>query len=321
MADTDLTELIELNPFRVDGVKTPASGFPILLMKSTASKAVNAQGGINEKPDIDAAEQVLQLLARLIQAEAAEMAVGQWNEICDISLLCEATHLMQCFRRNEMWGDEDDGEAVAKDADFPSNDELESVVTYLLKRKVSSAERKRLASEGNALPDGSYPIENAEDLHNAAVLARSGHGDVSAAKKLIARRAKELGVPNPLADSAAKDTELPQNEDPTPTPEPTPTPDVPVEKSLDERIEEAVAKAVNPLTERNQALEAEMAALKALPIPGSPAVTAPVTKGSVNEPEKAKQLARFERLAKDTQDRELARYYAERAAELKSSRA
>lgn len=68
------------------------------------------------------------------------------------------------------------------------------------KRDISTGERKRLASQGHALPDGSYPIASAGDLQNAAVLARSGHGNVTAAKKLIARRARELGVANPLKD-------------------------------------------------------------------------------------------------------------------------
>lgn len=66
------------------------------------------------------------------------------------------------------------------------------------KRDFSAADRRRLAAEHKALPDGSYPIENSEDLHNAAILARSGHGDVEGARALIARRAKELGVSNPL---------------------------------------------------------------------------------------------------------------------------
>ena len=69
------------------------------------------------------------------------------------------------------------------------------------KRDIDTAERKRLASEGKALPNLSYPIANAEDLGNAATLARSGHGDVSGAKALIRRRAKELGVANPLDDN------------------------------------------------------------------------------------------------------------------------
>ena len=71
------------------------------------------------------------------------------------------------------------------------------------KRDVGAAERRDLASEDHALPDGSYPIDNTGDLHNAAVLARSGHGDVAAARRLIARRAGELGVANPLDESDA----------------------------------------------------------------------------------------------------------------------
>ncbi len=73
------------------------------------------------------------------------------------------------------------------------------------KRDIGAAERRRIASEGNAVTgaDGhvSYPIENESDLHNAATLARSGHGDVAAARRLIARRAGELGVANPLDES------------------------------------------------------------------------------------------------------------------------
>ena len=74
----------------------------------------------------------------------------------------------------------------------------------VFKRNIDTATRRRLASEGKALPNLSYPIENAEDLGNAATLARSGHGDVGAARKLISRRAKELGVANPLDEDDAK---------------------------------------------------------------------------------------------------------------------
>jgi phage I-like protein len=59
---------------------------------------------------------------------------------------------------------------------------------------VSADERKLAVKEGNALPDGSYPIRNTAQLHAAAILAASGHGDAAAAQKLIRRRAKELGV-------------------------------------------------------------------------------------------------------------------------------
>ena len=65
-------------------------------------------------------------------------------------------------------------------------------------RDFSQGRRRELASGGNALPDGSYPIPDKDALRRAAILARSGHGNVSAARALITRRAKELGVANPL---------------------------------------------------------------------------------------------------------------------------
>jgi hypothetical protein len=54
--------------------------------------------------------------------------------------------------------------------------------------------RKKAASSGHALPDGSYPIEDKKHLHSAAVLAASKHGNWQAAQSLIRRRARELGV-------------------------------------------------------------------------------------------------------------------------------
>lgn len=72
------------------------------------------------------------------------------------------------------------------------------------KRDFTAEERRKLAEEGKALPDGSYPVTDTHDLESAAILARSGHGDVAAAKRLIARRAKELGVPNPLDEHERK---------------------------------------------------------------------------------------------------------------------
>lgn len=54
--------------------------------------------------------------------------------------------------------------------------------------------RRKAAGKGHALPDGSFPIEDVKHLHSAATLAASGHGNVPAAKALIRRRARELGV-------------------------------------------------------------------------------------------------------------------------------
>lgn len=74
---------------------------------------------------------------------------------------------------------------------------------HVQKKFHSAKNRRNLAAQGKALPNNSYPIEDTEDLKNAATLARSGHGDVEAAKRLIARRAKQLGTKNPLAASSS----------------------------------------------------------------------------------------------------------------------
>lgn len=108
--------------------------------------------------------------------------------------------------------------------------------TEITKRDINTSTRRQLASRGHALPDGSYPIANTEDLQNAAVLARSGHGNVSGAKSLIERRAQELGVANPLSNpdsqkgESVADATIPQPEavkeaDPDVTKDPVDTED------------------------------------------------------------------------------------------------
>lgn len=97
---------------------------------------------------------------------------------------------------------------VAEDRETDTFKAMTATEEDVFKRNIDTATRRRLASEGKALPNLSYPIENAEDLGNAATLARSGHGDVGAARKLIARRAKELGVANPLDEDAKKADEV-----------------------------------------------------------------------------------------------------------------
>lgn len=320
-----VTRLKDIDAERVDGVDGPANGFPVLMMKAlirpngtfdldAVDKAVNAQGGIDEKPDIAGAKGVLVDLFKLIQAEAAEGATGQFGELYDIQTLCTAIMCVQEFIWNEQGGDEDDGDPIYKGT---VSKEAQSLADYVLKRKVSAARRKELASEGNALEDGSYPIENESDLHNAAILARSGHGDVAAAKRLIARRAKELGVSNPLA--AQKEVAEPEAVEPEVEQEVTKTADAPEAPEgkpgeVSELVKEAIAKAVEPLEAANRELRDELAVLKATPIPGGPAITAP--KAALDE-QKLSKRAYFERMAERTgNDRELSKYYADKAAEL-----
>lgn len=256
-AAKSLTELVAIAPERVDRVKSPASGFPVLIMKATAAKDVDRKGNVDEQPDVDGAEDILRSLARLIASEARELGAGNWQEICDIDMLCEAAHIMNCFRRTESY----------------------------------------------ALSDSAM-----KELQAAVIQVRTGDGDVTAAKRLISEMAKELSVTSPAAESASKDA-----------PEPTPSTDPasPVAKTTEEIVEAAVAKAIAPVLEDNQVLKAELAAFKAMPLPGGPFITN--TAPAAVKSQDSDRLAYFERMAKSTADRELAAYYAERAADLRAS--
>ena len=69
-----------------------------------------------------------------------------------------------------------------------------------LRRDYSQAEREALAKKGHAMPDGSFPIVDREDLENAIHLA--GHAkDPGAAKAFIKKRAEALGLSNLIPDT------------------------------------------------------------------------------------------------------------------------
>ncbi len=61
----------------------------------------------------------------------------------------------------------------------------------------TEAERRRLAKTGIARPDGSFPIRNKEDLHNA-IRDVGRASDPAAAKRHIIRRARALFLKHDL---------------------------------------------------------------------------------------------------------------------------
>ena len=63
----------------------------------------------------------------------------------------------------------------------------------LYEKEYSEEERKKLAGKGEALPDGSFPIADKKDLHNA-ISAYGRAGDKEAAMAHIKKRVKELGA-------------------------------------------------------------------------------------------------------------------------------
>ena len=68
------------------------------------------------------------------------------------------------------------------------------------KREFSSSQRKKMAEEGSAMPDGSYPIANKKDLENAIRSWGRGGADPKV-KSHIKARAKALGAENLIPDS------------------------------------------------------------------------------------------------------------------------
>lgn len=66
-------------------------------------------------------------------------------------------------------------------------------LTEVFKRDYSTAERRRMAASGAAMPDGSYPIANEADLRNA-IQAFGRTDNPRATKEHIMRRARALGL-------------------------------------------------------------------------------------------------------------------------------
>ena len=68
--------------------------------------------------------------------------------------------------------------------------------------QIDPSEREKLAKEGKAMPDGSYPIRNVKDLKNAIkAYGRATAEDKPSVKKHIIKRAKALGRPDLVPDS------------------------------------------------------------------------------------------------------------------------
>lgn len=67
------------------------------------------------------------------------------------------------------------------------------------KREFSDKKRKELADKGHAMPDGSFPIENTTDLHNA-IQSIGRAKDYAKAKAHIISRARDLGATKMLPE-------------------------------------------------------------------------------------------------------------------------
>lgn len=76
----------------------------------------------------------------------------------------------------------------------------ELVHTREAARHFSTDQRKKMAGKGQAMSNESFPIANAEDLHNAIRLAGNAK-DPAAARRHIIRRARALGLTKLIPDT------------------------------------------------------------------------------------------------------------------------
>ena len=70
----------------------------------------------------------------------------------------------------------------------------------LVKRKFTAEQRKQMAQEGHAMPDGSFPIGNKTDLMNA-IRSWGRSGSDPKVKEHIKRRAKALGAEDMIPEN------------------------------------------------------------------------------------------------------------------------
>lgn len=69
----------------------------------------------------------------------------------------------------------------------------------------SAEERRNLAKQGKAMPDGSFPIRNVSDLHNAIRAVGRGGADHDKIRRFIIRRAIALGARDAIPASWGSD--------------------------------------------------------------------------------------------------------------------
>lgn len=77
---------------------------------------------------------------------------------------------------------------------------VEAQFEEVIKRNFSAAQRREAAASGAAMSDGSFPIHNEEDLHNAIRLAGNAKNP-EAARRHIMERARSMGMSSAIPDT------------------------------------------------------------------------------------------------------------------------
>lgn len=102
-------------------------------------------------------------------------------------------------RKKKKEDEEDEDEVKSAEDEEVELEDVDFEGEYADARDFSAEERRKLAKQGKALPDGSFPIVNESDLRNA-IQAFGRAGDKDKAKRHIIKRAKALGKTDLLPD-------------------------------------------------------------------------------------------------------------------------
>lgn len=286
-----------------------------------ALKAAAPDGdGNDEASDLDGAAQVLVLLARLICSEAEELATGDFREAIDISILLDMVNALRYFI-----GREEEQSAGS----FAPADDCEQVLVAmsardddLLKVKYTAEQLRQMLKDGKAFknPDGepSYPIGDKDDLDKAISAVGRGKGDHDAIRAYIIKRAKALGASDMIpdgwnADGSITAAKAAQVSAATPAQAPAD------EEQITKIVTKAVAEARKADEERIKALEADLAKVRATPIPGGPMLITP-PRAALGD-EHATKAAQYRAIAERVKDPDARRGYLALAAEEDAKRA
>jgi hypothetical protein len=142
----------------------------------------------------------------LVAAGAQVLAKMKSDPINELS---ERLARLESFTTNELSARAESAKALFAEVKIQKNAELSARAAELSSKidsvfsyddefaNVSRRERKSLAQEGKALPDGSYPIRNEDDLKNAIQsYGRAKEGKRAAVRRHIIKRARQLKKQN-----------------------------------------------------------------------------------------------------------------------------
>lgn len=280
--DDSVTKAEETPSGQAPKVRSAKILTPSAHRKALATMAKVNSGEIvkyDEADDIAGAQQVLAILADLIISEATEMKAGRAEEYYDIQTLMQACGSVRQFLRSETDQAGQGGDAPASDSSdvggsisyamLSAEPDATKAPAIPAQREPAGGDGADKAAKPRTMPDGSYPISDQHSLESAAGLAgKSKTYSKSAVQAHVRSAAEALGLTLPDSYTKAEAADIDKAAGPG-------------DNGLAELIKSAVAEATSGYEATISGLQADLAKVKATPIPGGPVLanaTRPMTK-------------------------------------------